>query len=94
LILLRQLEPALTVGAYREIRVDGELFVYERVQGHQRLVIALNFGSTGTALHLCVAGAVTASTHAARPIAEHDIDQSPSMTTTLRPFEGVIIRVA
>ena len=94
LILLRQLEPALTVGAYRQIQVDAELFVYERAQGHQRLVIALNFENHTAALHLPIAGAVAASTHAARPIAEHDIDQSPSLTTTLHPYEGIIVRVA
>jgi alpha-glucosidase len=94
LILLRQLEPALTVGAYREIQVEGDLFVYERRQGQQRFVIALNFGSSAVPLHLRVSGAIAASTNPERPIGEHNIEESGRLTTTLGPFEGVLVRVA
>ena len=100
LILLRQLEPALTVGTYRELRVDGDLLVYERLQGHQRFVIALNFGSGALffdlrAFHLRGAnGVIAASTNPERPIGEHNVEESAPLTTTLGPFEGIVIRVA
>ncbi len=46
LLALRRAEPALSVGTYREIRVDPQLFVYERIEGTRRLLIALNFSAT------------------------------------------------
>jgi len=94
LIFIHQLEPALTVGAYREMQVDGDLFVYERLLGHQRFVIALNFGSHELPFHLRTSGAIAASTHPERPVGEHNVEDSAALATTLQPFEGIVIRVA
>jgi hypothetical protein len=94
LIFIRQLEPALTVGAYREMQVDGDLFVYERLVGHQRFVIALNFGSDELPLHLRTSGAIAASTSPTRPIGEHNVEDAAALATTLQPVEGIVIRVA
>jgi alpha-glucosidase len=46
LLALRRLEPALSVGSYREVRADPQLFMYERGEGARRLLIALNFSAT------------------------------------------------
>ena len=94
LILLRQLEPALTVGTYRQMQIAGDLLVYERRYGHQRFVIALNFGGDALAFQLRTSGAIAASTHPQRPIGEHSVEDAKPLATTLQPFEGIIIRVA
>jgi alpha-glucosidase len=46
LLALRRAEPALSVGSYRELWADSQLFAYERVEGPRRLCIALNFSAT------------------------------------------------
>ncbi len=92
--LLRQLEPALSSGSYRELQVEGDLLVYERRYEHQRFVVALNFGGTALPVHLRTAGSIAASTNPERPIGEHDIEESKPLATTLQPFEGIVIRVA
>lgn len=92
--LLRQLEPALASGDYRELQVEGDLLVYERRYEHQRFVVALNFGGRALPVHLRTAGSIAASTHPERPIGDHDFEESKPLTTTLQPFEGIVIRVA
>jgi alpha-glucosidase len=93
LILLRQLEPALTAGAYRELQIDGDLFVFERLQDHQRFVIALNFGNHSTPLRLHASGTIAVSTHVDRPIGEHNVEDAAPLATMLQPFEGIVVRV-
>jgi alpha-glucosidase len=46
LLALRRAEPALSVGTYRERWVDPQMFMYERVNGTRRVLIALNFSAT------------------------------------------------
>ncbi len=94
LSLLRQLEPALTSGDYRELQVDDDLLVYERRYEQQRFVIALNFGDRALPLHLRMAGSIAASTNPERPIGDHDLEGSKPLATTLQPFEGILVRVA
>lgn len=91
---LRQLEPALASGDYRELQVEGDLLVYERRYEHQRFVVALNFGGRARPVQLRTAGSIAASTHPERPIGDHDLDESKPLATTLQPFEGILIRVA
>jgi alpha-glucosidase len=45
LIAARREQPALTSGSYRRILIEGDLFLYSRELGSERIVIALNFGS-------------------------------------------------
>ena len=94
LIFLRQLEPALSVGSYRQMQVEGDLLVYERRYDHQRFVVALNFGGDALPFQLRTSGAVAASTHPGRPIGEHGFEDSAPLKTLLEPFEGIIVRVA
>ncbi|MDB6090883.1 MAG: alpha-amylase [Gammaproteobacteria bacterium] len=51
LLRLRQSEPALTVGAYREVRSDADVFIYEREYEERRMLIALNFGTQARSMH-------------------------------------------
>jgi alpha-glucosidase len=46
LLALRRAEPALSVGSYRERCADPQLFMYERIEGTRRLLVALNFSAT------------------------------------------------
>jgi alpha-glucosidase len=43
LIELRRASSALSVGAYRQVYVDDDLFVFARRQGEQEVLVALNF---------------------------------------------------
>ena len=44
LIALRRERPALSVGAYRRLALDGDVLAFERRQGDDRVVVLLNFG--------------------------------------------------
>jgi alpha-glucosidase len=52
LLRLRQSEPALAVGAYREVRSDADVFIYEREYDQRRMLIALNFGAQACSMRL------------------------------------------
>jgi alpha-glucosidase len=68
LLALRRAEPALSVGSYRELAADPQLFMYERTEGTRRLLIALNFSATPCALPALDAPMhILLSTHGIRP---------------------------
>lgn len=52
LISLRRASPALTLGRYEADRVDGLVWTFQRVQGHERVLVALNYGDTPATLDL------------------------------------------
>jgi alpha-glucosidase len=90
LIALRRSRSALLHGSYRPIQADGDLLLFFREQGPERLLVALNFG-TGAAVAKCpdeVAGTVLLSSHLDR----HGEDVHGAIK--LGPDEGVVIEVA
>ena len=52
LVALRRAHPALAIGEVRVVRVEGEVLVFERSYGGERIAVMLNFGSTARALDL------------------------------------------
>jgi len=52
LIALRRTSPALTLGRYEAGEVDGQLWRFERVQGRERVLVAINYGDKPAALAL------------------------------------------
>jgi len=52
LIALRRASPALMLGRYEADRVDGLVWTFQRVQGHERVLVALNYGDTPATLDL------------------------------------------
>ncbi len=50
LIALRRERPALSVGDFERAHAEGDVLVYERRHGDERVVVALNFGHTDQAL--------------------------------------------
>lgn len=52
LIALRRAHPALTLGRYEADRVDGQLWSFQRVQGDERLLVAINYGDREAPLTL------------------------------------------
>jgi alpha-glucosidase len=44
LIDLRRKRPALSLGNYGSVRADGNLLIFTRERGGERLLVALNFG--------------------------------------------------
>ncbi|MBI3349972.1 MAG: DUF3459 domain-containing protein [Burkholderiales bacterium] len=44
LIALRRASPALTLGRYEADRVEGKLWTFQRVQGAERMLVAINYG--------------------------------------------------
>ncbi|WP_174273407.1 alpha-amylase family glycosyl hydrolase [Sphingomonas bacterium] len=45
LLAVRRAHPALAVGSMRLIEAEGDVLAYERVEGEERMVVALNLGS-------------------------------------------------
>ena len=86
LIALRRRMPALAGGAYRAVPLGENILAYERVEGNQRLLIALNLDSDAKPVRLTSwAGTdVLLSTRTVQPA-------SVSMTLVLHPDEGVVI---
>jgi alpha-glucosidase len=63
LIGLRRALPALSVGTYRTLLVDDDVFGYERQAGEGRVFILLNLSVTLHTVRLPQAGSVLLSTH-------------------------------
>jgi glycosidase len=52
LIALRRAHPALTLGRYEADRVEGAVWSFQRVQGKQRVFVAINYGDTAATVDL------------------------------------------
>jgi alpha-glucosidase len=91
LIELRNSEPALSIGGYTSVPLQGDLLVYSRHQrGAKPFLIALNFGEEPVAIHppdSVVRGKVALSTALDR---EGEIIHDG---IELRPQEGIIIEL-
>ena len=89
LIALRRSRSALLRGSYRPIRADGDLLLFFREQGPERLLVALNFG-TGAGVAKFpdeLAGTLLVSSHLDRQ------GEDVRGGIKLRPDEGVVIEV-
>jgi alpha-glucosidase len=88
LIEVRRKHAALSVGVFRLMRVEGNVLVYERSAGSERVVVALNFGPERHTLQLpprLADPSVLISTH---------VDRSgPLSERMLRGHEGLILLV-
>jgi alpha-glucosidase len=87
LIRLRHQRPALNVGSYRQVFCTGNIMVYERVIGDERLAILLNFGHVPERVRLATPGTVLLSTHL-----DH-IGDTASADFALRANEGVVLEL-
>ncbi|MBM9593837.1 alpha-amylase family glycosyl hydrolase [Roseitranquillus sediminis] len=79
LLTLRRAEPALSVGSYRTISAQDDVFVYERRHADRRLVVMLNFSSE--LRHVRPSGRLVLSTN---------VDRS-EFDGTLLPDEGLVL---
>jgi alpha-glucosidase len=88
LIELRRRHRALSVGGYAQITCEGNVMAFERYDGAERLVVALNFGHESEAVALPGRSAtVVMSTYMDR------VGETLTGTCVLRPDEGVIALV-
>ena len=90
LLRLRRAHPALAVGAYVPVAATGDLLIYGRQQGDERILIALNMGDEPrlASFGAPVAGALLASTLGDRT-GEWIADE-----IALRAHEGVMVELA
>jgi len=65
-IALRRREPALNVGAFALVLVDGNCFTYLRRQDGRAFLVALNLGSEPVQVDLSGHGRVALDTHLTR----------------------------
>jgi alpha-glucosidase len=86
LLKLRRESPALHGGSYRTLSGDANTYVFERLAGHQRFIIAINFTAEACQVGLPSGGRLILSTEMDRT-AEAVHEQ-----LSLRPYEAVIIR--
>ena len=72
MLALRKAQPALNSGSYEQVRVDGSVMSFQRLQGGQRVVVAINYGSVAGSAP--VAGlAASATLRAAYPTGNADL---------------------
>jgi alpha-glucosidase len=91
LIHLRRQRNALTIGTYRPIVAGGELLLFVRESGGERLLVALNFGHEPLAVAFAangLRGTVLESTFNDR---QHE---ALNGSVDLRPDEGIVIDLA
>ena len=81
LLALRRKHAALAVGDFRLIVAAGDVLIYERRQGDERIVVALNLGSEQQAID-CPPGDILLTTHPA-----------PASPGVLRPDEAIVLLV-
>jgi len=89
LIGLRRDSPALSLGSYHPVTVEGDVFAYERRHGGEAMLIALNLGH-GSGHRVVLpgrdrTGRVLLSTHSDRH------GETVAGAITLRPDEGVVV---
>jgi alpha-glucosidase len=82
---LRRKRPALSLGSYGRVRADGNLLVFTREHGRQRVLVALNFGGTPVAAE-CVGRVLVSST------ADRAGETVPG-SLNLRANEGAIVEL-
>ena len=88
LTALRRKRKTLSIGAYRPVAATGDVFVFFREHGEERIAVALNLGDEATAVSFRfdgLTGAILVSSMGDRDgeIIDGDID--------LRPNEGAVI---
>ena len=86
LLALRRAEPALHAGAYRPVDAPDGVYAYERQDGDDRFLVALNFTSEDAVLPIGEPGSIELGTGLDRT---GPFDES----LALRPDEGVIVRI-
>jgi alpha-glucosidase len=88
LIALRRTRPALTRGSYRPVAASGDLLVYVRAHGDDRILVALNLGAEPVALELTetmLKGRILVSSAGDRD------DEAVQASLDLRGNEGALI---
>jgi alpha-glucosidase len=86
LIRLRNSNAALHTGAIENVASNGHVLRYERTSEGQRFSVLLNL-SESTEEAATAAGKIVVSTHMDRP------GEAVASSLSLRPFEGVLIRL-
>jgi glycosidase len=82
LIELRRARPALSVGSYRQVYVDDDLFIYARRHGAREVLVALNFSGAERALPPGAADGL-------RPVLSTYLDEAE--LGVLRADEGLLL---
>ena len=89
LLSLRRLHPALASGRYVAVPGEGDLLMYRREAGDERLLVALNFGGEPLLVAMPeVEGRLLLSTFCDRE------EEIVAGEVSLRANEGVVIRLA
>jgi alpha-glucosidase len=91
LLQLRRLHPALATGDYRPIAASGDLLLYQRVLGSERLLVALNLGADPIEADFAkdeVLGEIVLSTKGDR------VGETTRNAIALRDNEGLVIALA
>jgi alpha-glucosidase len=90
LIELRRKRTALLLGGYGSVLADGNLLVFTRESGRERILVALNFDGEAKAVSLAsgeLAGRLLISSAGDRE------DEPVHGSVKLRPHEGVVVDV-
>jgi alpha-glucosidase len=90
LIALRRSSPALTRGAYHPIAASGDLLVFIRTEGDERVLVALNLGGEPVAFELkegSLQGRLLVSS-----LGDRD-GEAVNKSIDLRSHEGAVIRL-
>lgn len=90
ILALRRAHPALSVGAYLGLGAHGDLMVYERMSGAERMLVVLNLGGEPAQLRLprsAPAGQILLSTFMDRE------GEAISGPIDMRPNEGVVVEL-
>ena len=90
LIVARRAQPALSVGSYHPIAAEGDLILYTREYGKNRILVSLNVGADPASVRLSqrVKGRVLVSS-----LADRD-GEAVDGEIELRPDEGLVIALA
>lgn len=88
LLALRRREPALSLGGWEPLAVEGDVLAYSRTSAGRRFMVLLNLGSAPKAVGFDrdLAGAIELSTHPGRA------GERISTRINLRGDEGIIIK--
>ncbi len=94
LIALRKESDALTVGTFRTLYARGDIWAFERAQGDERLIVAVNRGRRARTVTLEADGRYEELLHGGKAAAEQHSEEGARLRVRLPARGGVLLRRA
>jgi glycosidase len=94
LIALRHAHPALRTGVYEVLHAEGTLYIFARILGAEKLIVAVNIGTAPANAHIqpnCLQSQPSQILFGSGEVSWASEGESPQMTLKVPPRSGCIL---